>query len=102
VDAETIKWAAGIVLAVVFAMVGILYRLGQTRDDKQDIRAHEIEEKQQEHSDSISTLKADVAVLKGEVAGLRTRWHNLIQEVQKIVGNIYKSHVNPRRDKEDD
>lgn len=91
----------GLGASVIFGLIGIIYWLGRSRDDRQDeaIAGH-VKEDIQAH-ERLKAVETKVATLENEVANLRERWHDHISEVSKTLSSWYLSIVEMiRKDRE--
>jgi uncharacterized membrane protein len=93
-------WLWALAVSMVSALIAIIYRAGQSRDDKQDVRAEKNERALAEHvRDDISAherlraVETKVEQLDREVTGLRERWHDLRGEISQTLSNWYMSVV---------
>lgn len=88
-DAETLRWVAGIGVVIVLALIGVIFGLIVKRQDStsQDIRLH-ISEDSKAH-ERIAVIETKVDALDKNVTKLRDMRHEIIDEVSHKLAGWY-------------
>lgn len=88
------------VFAVVSALVGLIYKLGQSRDDKQDRRAERTEKSIADHvrddaqaHERLTRVETKVEALQTEVRSLRDMRHEIMQHTSAALASWYQKVV---------
>lgn len=86
----------GIAVAIVCALIGVIYLAGQSRDDKQDARADKDEQALREHArddvrahERLTAVETKVETLTTEVRSLREMRHDIIEQVSHSLASWY-------------
>lgn len=89
-------WVWTIVVSVVAALIGVIYWSGQTRDDKQDIRADKNEQviaaQDQKGTgllERVVRMETKIDKLESEVGKLRDMRHEILDRVTRSLSEWY-------------
>lgn len=84
------EWLIGLSLAVITALVGVIYGALKGRQDRQDNRLeHHIEEDVTVH-ERVAVIESKVGQIEREQSGIRIRLHDMANDVTKMMGRLFK------------
>jgi hypothetical protein len=90
VSRQFAMWAGGIIVGMLLAAAGVIYRGGQVserkadRDDVEELRQNgdrAIEAVRREHSADVRELRDDVSDIKGDIKAMRVEQRMILREV---------------------
>jgi uncharacterized membrane protein len=90
-------WLIALAIGIACSLVGVIYWVGQNRDDKQDQRAEKIERTLAEHSkedvaahERLRALEADMVTVKERLRDVGRSVHEAREAFRIAVADIYK------------
>lgn len=99
-DAETARWVAGVAIGIVLALIGLVWGLIKTRQDKAEERQERADGRLASHvvddtaiHERVVRLETDMFTLKDEVKSLREMRHEIMTHTTQSLASWYASVV---------